>query len=427
MRDILIALIVFGSIPFILKRPYIGILMWAWLSYMNPHRLAYGFAYNMPFAQVIAVVLFAAIFFNRKDLQKIPIDGLMTAWIFFFLWMTLTTFFAIYPDFAQDYYIRVLKIQLLTFLTLMLINTQEKINKLIWVIVFSIGFYSIKGGVFTIISGGGYRVWGPAGTFIEENNALALSTLMIIPLMYYLFSKEKNRWIRYGLLGCMFSSLVAVLGSQSRGAFISIISVAVFFWLKSKSKILTGFLIIFLAIAGLNFMPETWHDRMNTIQDYEEDQSAMGRINAWIYSINIANDRLLGGGFNSWSTNTYEIYSPDAELVVVAHSIYFNVLADHGWIGLILFILILMLAWKFLSDVISIASKNSIRKDQVMLAKMLQVSLIAYCSGGAFLSLSYFDLPWHIIALAFLLKHQVVNNTGLVKQQVRKENKGVAH
>ena len=41
-----------------------------------------------------------------------------------------------------------------------------------------------------------------------------------------------------------------------------------------------------------------------------------------------------------------------------------------------------------------------------MLAKMLKLSMVAYMSGGAFLSLAYFDLPWHIIAMAYLLKHQ---------------------
>lgn len=41
--------------------------------------------------------------------------------------------------------------------------------------------------------------------------------------------------------------------------------------------------------------------------------------------------------------------------------------------------------------------------EPLLLARMLQVSLVAYLSGGAFLSLSYFDLPWHLIAVALLL------------------------
>lgn len=407
MRDILLTLIVFGSIPFIFKRPYIGILMWAWLSYMNPHRLAYGFAYNMPFAQIIALALCAAIFFNRKELQKLPMDGTMRVWLFFIFWMTLTTIFAIYPSDSYEYYSRVIKIQLLTFLTMLLLTNLIKIRQLLWVIILSIGFYSIKGGVFTILTGGSYRVWGPPGSFIEENNSLALAILMIIPLMYYLFSIEKNKWIKYALATSIILSLASAVGSQSRGALLAIVAVMGFFWLKTKNKILTGFLIVIISIGGFNFMPESWHNRMGTIQTYEEDGSAMGRINAWIYSINMANDRFMGGGFQSWTAENYALYSPDATQVSVAHSIYFSVLADHGWIGLITFLLILLLTWISLAGVIKRTQTDDKYHEYLLLAKMLQVSFIAYLIGGAFLSLSYFDLPWHLIAISLLIKQQV--------------------
>jgi len=76
MRDLVITLIVFGSIPFILKKPYIGLLMWCWLGYMNPHRLSWGFAYDFPFAQVIAIVTMLAIFLD-KEKKQIPITGLV--------------------------------------------------------------------------------------------------------------------------------------------------------------------------------------------------------------------------------------------------------------------------------------------------------------------------------------------------------------
>ncbi len=57
MRDVLITLMVFATLPYIFRNPWYGVLVWSWLSYMNPHRLAYGFAYTMPFAQIVALVL----------------------------------------------------------------------------------------------------------------------------------------------------------------------------------------------------------------------------------------------------------------------------------------------------------------------------------------------------------------------------------
>jgi len=407
MRDLLITCLVFGSLPIILMRPYIGVLVWSWLSYMNPHRLAWGFAYDMPFAQIVAITLLLSIFFS-KEKQSMPRDVLLWVWGLFIVWMLVSTVFSLIPESARFEFIKVLKIQLVTFLTILLINSRERMRQLIWVIVLSIGFFSTKGGLFTLLSGGSYRVWGPPESFIEENNGLALATLMIVPLMFFLWQSSHRRWIKYGLVIAMLLSLTSVLGSQSRGALLAIIAVAGFFWLKTPAKLLSGLGIVLFALLAWQFMPESWHVRMESIQHYEQDASAMGRINAWHYSVNVANDRLSGAGMNSWSLNTFAIYAPEPLDVHAAHSIFFSVLADHGWPGLLLFVLILWLTWRNLAGVIKInqARNYANARESLQLAKMIQISLIAYMSGGAFLSLSYFDLPWHLIAIALLLNQQ---------------------
>ena len=414
MRDILLTLIVFGSLPYILKYSYVGIYVWSWLSYMNPHRLTWGFAFYMPFAQIVAVTLLVSIFLS-KEKKNIPVHPTLVLWIFFIFWMTLTTLFAIYQDAAFAQYIKVLKIQIPTFLTLMLIRNKQQLNVLIWVIVCSIGFYSVKGGVFTLLTAGTSRVWGPPGGFIEENNALALATLMIIPLMIYLRSITEKKLIRHGLAGAVFLSLVSVLGSQSRGAFLTIIVVGGFFWWKSRNKLLSGMLIVILAMAGLSFMPASWHERMDSIQNYQEDTSAMGRINAWGYALNLSSHRLTGGGFESWSASTFRQYAPNPDTWHAAHSIYFAVLGDHGWPGLIVFLSILLLTWLNLSHVIRQGARSAENKEFQFLAKMIQVSLVAYFAGGAFLSLAYFDLPWHLIALVYVVRYRLLSAEGPVE------------
>lgn len=408
MRDILVTLLVFGSLPFILRNAYVGVLVWSWLSYMNPHRLAWGFAYSMPFAQIVAITLFVALLVDR-DKKIFPINGLTCIWFVYLAWMAVTTSFAFFSDSAVEQLIKIYKVQIITFLTVLLINSQKKIDLLIWVIVLSIGYFSVKGGVFTIITGGGSKVWGPPGGFIQENNSLAVAILMIIPLIVYLRQITEKAWVRHGLFLALILSLVSAIGSQSRGALIAIVAVGVFFWLKTKGKIISGVLIIVLASVGWNFMPQSWHERMGTIQHYQEDSSAMGRINAWKYAINVANDRLTGAGLESWSGQTFAIYAPNPTDVHSAHSIYFSVLADHGWPGLVMFLLILFLGWRYLSQVIRFSKDAPEHQASNFLARMLQISMIAYMSGGAFLSLAYFDLPWHFLALAVLLKYLVVD------------------
>lgn len=402
MRDILITMMVFGILPFILRYPWYGVLAWSWLSYMNPHRLAWGFAYTMPFAQIVAMVLLVSLLISREK-KSLPANSLVVVWVVFLIWLSICSIFAFYPDLAYLQWNKVVKIQLITFVTLMLMRDFERVNQLIWVIVFSIGFYSVKGGIFTIMTGGGYHVFGPDGSEIMENNALAIAILMIVPLMVYLNRFPPKPWVKKIMPYCIFFSLASVIGSQSRGAVLAILAVGAYYWWKSNSKLVTALLFAFLATITVLFMPQSWHDRVDSISEYQEDSSSMGRIRAWQYSIAVANDRITGGGFGSWSLQNYYRYGINTERAFVAHSIYFSVLNDAGWPGLILFLSILWLMWRQLSKVIKLTENDPDRAQHNFLARMMQISIVAFMAGGAFLSLSYFDLAWHFMAITVTL------------------------
>lgn len=412
MRDIVVTAIVFGLLPFILRKPHVGILTWSWLSYMNPHRLTWGFAFSFPFAQIVAIVTLISIFFSKEP-KRIPMTGLTTLWILFLVWISITTFFSL-SDYSIIQYEKVMKIQLVTFLTIMLINSKEKLNALIWVIVLSIGFYGIKGGIFTLKTFGNFRVWGPAGTFIEDNNELALSTVMIMPLFYYLFQQASNVWIKRGIILSLLLMTVSVLGSYSRGSFLAIAVMGVYLWWKTPGKFISGIITVVLAVLVFSFMPQQWHDRMDTIVNYEEDGSAMGRIDAWEMSVNLANDRVTGAGLSAWSPMLYRMYSDNPatwDSSRAAHSIYFSVLGEHGWIGLILFVSILLTAWWNARWIIRQSRNVEELKWLADLGKVIQVSLLVYFVGGTFYSLAYFDLPWHIVSMliigiTLIKKHQ---------------------
>ena len=402
MRDLLVTAIIFGALPFILKRPWIGVLLWSWISYMNPHRLTYGFAFSFPFAMIVAVVTVTAFLFSREK-KEMPWTRETVLLLMFIGWMLFTTFFAFYPEHAWQEWSRVWKIQLFVVLTAILINDRKKLNWLIWVLVLSLGFYGVKGGVFTLASGGTYHVWGPAGSFIGGNNELALATIMIIPFIWYLRLQASNRWIRHGLAVSMVLMAISAMGSQSRGALLAIAAMGLMLWLKSRHKLVTGLLMVVVVGVLAANLPQTWYDRMNTIQTYEEDLSAMGRINAWHASFNVATDRLIGGGYNMlWEGATFRQYAPDPFMIHDAHSIYFEVLGEHGFIGLTLYLLMWLFVWLTASRVIRFCRKDTDKKWAADLAAMAQVSLVGYAVGGAFLGLAYFDLPYHILIIIVL-------------------------
>ena len=421
MRDIALLLAFVAIIPFVLRKPWTGVLALAWLGYMNPHRLAYGFAMTKPWVLIMVIVLFIGLFSLPKDQRgRIPFTRESNTLILFLLWMLFTTFFAVYSDAAWFQWDKVWKIQLIIFLTLLLINNKERINALIWTIVLSLGFYGIKGGIFTILTGGAFRVQGPPGTFISGNNELGLALLLTVPLMRYLQLTSNSKNIKLILNGMMFLTMVAVLGTQSRGALVGAIFMGFFLILKSRKKFMLSILAIALIASVFTFAPSSWFKRMNTIETYEQDDSALGRINAWWFAYNVAKARPTGGGYEAFRPGMFMLYAPIPDKVHDAHSIYFEVLGEHGFIGLTLFLTLWLFSWLSASQVI----KRVKSYDDLVwlrdLASMLQVSMVAYATGGAFLGMAYFDLPYHIIALVIIAKTISTQEIAKKKMQEKK-------
>jgi len=409
MRDILITLIVFGAIPLVFKRPWTGILLFSWISYMNPHRLTYGFAYSFQFALIAAIVTIIA-FALSKERKKIPLTPISIMLLIFIAWTAITTLTALAPENANARFIEFVKIQLMTILTLAMINTKHRLNWLIVMIVFSIGYYGVRGGVFSVMTGGNYRVWGPPGSFFEDNNQLALTLIMTMPLMHYLQLISTNKWVRRLLSIVILLTLGAIIGTYSRGALLALSVMGFVLWLRSSKKLPVAFAAAICIVGVLSFMPQKWFDRMDTINTYEEDESASGRFDAWIFAINVANDRLFGGGFKvNTNADLWPIYNPESPAVRAPHSIYFEVLGEHGYIGLILFLGIGLIAFLTCSRTHRLARGSPELSWASDLSKMMQVSLVGYATAGVFLNVATFDLYYHALAIIVVARWLVGN------------------
>jgi probable O-glycosylation ligase (exosortase A-associated) len=192
----------------------------------------------------------------------------------------------------------------------------------------------------------------------------------------------------------------AILGTQSRGAFVGVIAMGLYMAMKSRQKVGYILLVLFLAPVGFLFMPEAWHERMASIADYQSDGSAMGRIMAWHMALNLASDRLTGGGFEVFRPTTYLIYLPEVGgRKTDAHSIYFEVIGEHGFIGLAIFLLLGILALRMCKRIMKQCTPYPDMVWMVNLAAMMQVSLVGYAVAGAFLGLAYFNYYYALIAI----------------------------
>ncbi|MCW0232836.1 MAG: putative O-glycosylation ligase, exosortase A system-associated [Ferrovibrio sp.] len=411
MRDVVICSIFAIAAAATLKRPYYGALLWVWIGLMNPHRLAWGFAYSLPFAMAAAGVTILGMLMNSKQVRApkgFPL-GVLAA---FLIWMGLTTAMAIHVEPSVSKYIEVIKIFGMLFVVSSLVRTREEIIGLVWVIVLSIGYFGFKGGLFTILTGGGFRVWGPPSSLVSGNNEIAIAFIMIIPLMYFLVQqaevaatvaaslrKVTVKWIQRGLYAGMVLTAASAVGSHSRGALLAIVAMGAMLWWRSKSKAALGFGLLLLTPLLFTLMPEEWFSRMNTIQTYEEDESAQGRLNAWAMAFNIANDRVFGAGFATATQYVYALYAPDPTTVLVAHSIYFQILGDHGYIGLLLYLTFWISTYRLGARLTRVTRGIPEVEWAGQLGAMARVSLVGFAVGGAFLSLAYWDMPFYICVL----------------------------
>lgn len=415
MRDILVVSIVIAGSLAALRRPWVGIMLWTWLSIMNPHRYTYGFAYSAPLAATAAISVFLGLLMTRD--RESPFKASPVKWlVVFMVWMTISWLAGLDPagDYAQ--WKKVMKIDVMILVSLMLLHRKQHIFALMWVCAGSLALLGIKGGIFTLSSGGDFHVWGPPGSFIEDNNEFAAALVMTIPLLRFLQLQLQKAWARHGMTAAMVLCAASALGSQSRGALLAISAMGVYLWWNGKNKLRIALALFVVSVSLLLFMPESWFTRMSTIDNYQQDASAMGRISAWWSAWNSAFHYPFGVGFNGARPELFALYSPYPETGArAAHSIYFEVLGNHGFVGLFLFLGLFVATWR---------AAGWLRRQKFTapetrwcseLGMLCQVSLAGYAVGGAFLSLSYFDLPYDIMVMVVLTRVWVQKESWLTE------------
>jgi len=300
--------------------------------------------------------------------------------------------------------VRSIKIYFLVYLTLILITDKHKLNVFIIVIVCALAFYGVKGGIFTLATGGNYRVWGPGG-FVEGNNELAVALMMTLPMVRYLYLQAQSKWARRLALATLCLMPVTILGSHSRGALLALCAGGLLLWLRAEKKMLGAGLIVVAAVAAVVLMPAAYWSRMETIETYNQDTSAMTRINAWWCAFNVAKTHFFGGGFDYYTWDVIGRYAPDPTSLQGPHSIYFQIMGEHGFVGLFIFLGIGATTWLTCAKMRREARGRPDLKWVGDLGSMIQVSMIGFAVGGAFLGLAYFDLPYYLMVAAVVGLH----------------------
>jgi len=414
LRGLLLILFTTGALFGTFLAPHLGVLVWIWLTVMNPHRFVYGFGSDLPYNLIVAAVTLLCWLFSAE--AKRPKSDL-ALWLLLILaaYFTLTTLTSLSPDRSHVLWDRTLKSMVLALVVATLMTNRVRIESVIWVIVISLGYFGIKGGGFTLLFRGGGRVLGPPDSPLADNNQLALALCVGLPLMSYLFFATRSKLLRIGLGGTMVLTTIAVLGTYSRGGLVGLTVIMGYLWWKSRRKILIAIAVAVVAAVGLSFLPEQWFDRMRTIETAGEDNSFQARLNAWGFALAVAKARpLFGSGFGaSEDTAVWVQYEPDLAFqgnqVVgrAMHSIYFQTLADHGYVALAIFLCLLVLTWLRAGRVAREAARRPGLEWIAHLVTMMRISLTAYMVAGAALSMAYWDVVYMMIAMVSVMRRLV--------------------
>jgi len=390
-----------SSLPLIVRSPFNGVLIWYVFSLGAFHTLAAGFFNDLYYAYIIAILTCASWVVSRTEQKRLPLTPLAILTVLFMAWVTITSVFALAP--ASDVWAKwalVQKMLLMCLVGFALTTSRQRVSRLIWAVVLSLGIWGVKGGILSLLRGG-RDIHGPDAGMLAGNNEFGLGLVMLLPLIVYCWQTATRRVVRHGLMVMGLLIVVAVIFTYSRGALVGLCAMGSVFWLRSRAKIVTGVLILVLAFTIHGAAPKTWLERIATIEHYGDDESAMGRIDLWKVSLAIAEESpILGGGFRVtfWPAVTNRLLRdsglPRLTKPWAVHSIYFDALSEHGWPGLVLFVMIGARAWLTCSWLIR-ASKDRPEFDWAsLLGRAGQGVLVGYWAAGTFASLAYLDEYW---------------------------------
>jgi probable O-glycosylation ligase (exosortase A-associated) len=412
IRGVILFALLLGSLPACFVWPFYGILVWSVVAFLNPQSSLFYWsaALNFPWAMAVAVPTLGGLFFvrgwtRRLACREVYIGAVL--WIWFTVTSEISSQDPLFMHHAAQTWYKwgfVSKILLMTAVTVVVVDSFERLRVLVIVIAGCFGYYVLKSLPFIIMTGGQFRIYGPEFSMIADNNDFGLALNMTLPMFFFLARTETRRWARW-LCGFLFViGIPAVFFTYSRGAMVGLIAIAALMLLQLKQRFLLIPVIGLGLVTALVFAPASWRDRMDPTSPNMLDASALERLNAWAFARNLAADYpIAGGGFDTFTHQLFARYAPQGNDVHGPHSIYFQMLGEHGYVGLFLYLALILSCFASLFQTSRLGKKTG---DTIVCeySKMFRFSFVSFLASGAFLGRAYFDYFYSIIACVVVLK-----------------------
>lgn len=410
MASVVVTVLLVGTLPLSFLRPWVGVLIFLFVCFATPQRYVSGFAYDLPFARLIAAaVLFGLV--RHRDWYPPPrlrelylIGGLLMV----FLLSTCLT--ATHPERAWNSLLRASKILLMAGVSLMLFTERRQLRPLLLVVVLSIGLYGMGGGLWVLWTGGQHALYGPKGTFLADNNLLAFALVTILPLLVFLRRTESKPWVRRGFLILFALSILAVLGTYSRGSLINLFLVLLCIVMAIRSGDRAIWAVVAAVPVVIWLAPPRYHERVETVAAPLEDRSGLMRLKSAYVALRLGLDHpVLGAGFRPFDEAVYERYLPGYRDDHNAHNHFLQIFAEHGVPGLLLYTALIVSLLLRLVRAIGRTRGDPRRSAVHNYSIGLLISLGAYVVGGMFINQPYFE-PFYQLAAAIVLVSRLADS-----------------
>jgi putative inorganic carbon (HCO3(-)) transporter len=425
MRDALIALVLLSLAAVAFWRPWLMTFAYLYADLVQPQRLSYYLIQSVPVNFILGAAAVVFFFFDKK--KNLRIGGIQVLLILFTIWFTLTSNWALINDSqVWEKWDAAWKSVLFAGVFMpMVLSTRRRIEAVLCLLVLAIGLVTMSGGLKTALGGGGYsnlKLIVDANKGIYESSTISTVGMAIVPLLLYLYRNSplvgRNKITLLTVLFLIACSVLVAIGVEARTGVVTGGMLVLLLFLRSRRKLLIAGLAALAAVFALPFVPQTFVERVQTLTRPGEDTSAGGRIEVWKWTLDFVQEHPLGGGFRVFRINQIEITRPERDVdgTIIGyrtveqqarafHSSYFEVLGEHGYPGIMLYLSIIFFS---LLGLLRLRNRYKTgppeKKWASELADALLMAIIIYSVGSLFVGLAFQTTLYIFVGLGIALR-----------------------
>ena len=404
------------------RRPFLLVAVYAYIDIVSPQRLSYFLLNSIPISFIAFGAMVGAwlVMDDKKDCRFSARQGLMLVLL---AWCGYTTMTADFPVEALTKWNWVWKAIIAGVFLPLVLRTRLRIEAMTVFMILCASTIIINGGLKTALSGGGYGVLNlmvDNNSGLYEGSIISCVAISLIPLILWLAKHGTifpPDWKVKGFCYCLcLACLLMPIGTEARTGLVCIVILAGLMLMRSPRRFVYGPLMLLAALVSIPFLPASFTQRMQTIENHQGDESASTRVAVWMWTLDYIKDHPGGGGFDNYLQNSFTYVARSTvsdsggsrlETRIVTdkgrayHSAYFELLGEQGYFGFAVWALIHLICFIRTESIRRFYRKRDGPQEAWIspFALALQQGHIIYMIGSLFVGIAYQPFIFMMLAL----------------------------